>query len=165
MPSAKYKMAYKILSTLLPLDIVNNILKYKENDYEERYINILHLCKIITSCNAKYVAQYRHTLLYGYHNDEYHKKIKNTIISRKKHNCAQSYVHDANYRIDRNDSIRISIRILQNYKIWPKYFAYDIIENNIREYVLNCRWCRGNTFPSFCSGCDFSLCTDDLIMC
>ncbi len=137
-------MAYKILGTLLPIDIVNIVLDYKEYD--------THTFKLYRKYNvnkAIYIGRWRQRYKriehdYWYLYIEYDKmEILETIRQIKNWNYARTYFS--------------SFRGVINMDVNDNMFQY------IRLNVIKCHNCLENNNP-FCTECNFNQCKDSEII-
>ncbi len=151
-------MAYKILCTLLPLDIVNGIMEYIGHTIN---ISVFHLYKIYNVLKISCMGTYMNLL------------IINKLEPKSKHTkYMESYCLDRVCEIKKNSYAEIHVEFMKFMHLIkiqmvistvPNYISYSMrAYSYIYKYGIKCINCIRS--PRFCINCDFSQCKDSEIM-
>ncbi len=151
-------MAYKTLSTLLPVDIVNGIMEY--NGYKnDNDVAIFHLYKIYNVLKISHMGTYMNLLIIEPKSKHTHHWWKSYYLGEirkiKKYSYAEMHVE----YMTAWHLIKIQIVI----STVPRNISYSISAYAyIHKYGIKCINCI--RYPSFCINCDFSRCKDSEIL-
>ncbi len=184
-------MAYRVLSFLLPVDIVNNILFYA-HDYENEYTtHVLHICKLLNcekiKCirhslyklkenESKFINKTRTEDIYLECIEHYKEKIK--VI--KDYNFAKFLVYsnaDPTYYMSISTltityTNKHMIKIKDYVEIFPRQLTLQFVKYWIKKNINRCEDCvfqqiykrYVESFEYCCVNCDYSKCTDEIVM-
>ncbi len=160
-------MAYRVLSLLLPVDIVYNILeyaKYTSIRYNRHDVTLLHIRKLLNGLKIKNIVMKRNkdkTRSFISYNKDHTGKIT------KDYNYTQMYVnHQYKMSIYVNNIIKMVLNPSRIRPIISKDILNTIciIRYNISKRVNKCQecnWACNNCDERFCSECDYSKCPDN----